>query len=273
MHSINPEEWIGKSIKSEVRLSTERYQRYNEWLGRTGHMAEKGDTLPPFGQWLYFTEEISDSPLLPAIQSGKYYWYEGTIESESALRIGDDCQMSSRIMDVRKIASDKDSYFIQLNQNFSSDGKEAASEQHQILITDHETNHQDIRSIKYEPDWIHEVTNEQVEFLKKLSPQLMGHFIGDVLTLEKNSGRDSIHLAGPPALVLLLEVFDYHFDSRAASRVTYKAFGLAPAEGPFQIAGRDSDSYVTDLSILTSNRQVLFTASIRWRSTWGTSRF
>lgn len=274
---MNPEEWIGKSFNIEKKLSPEPYQSFNECMGRTDAAVEEGGSLPPYGHWFYFTEGESGRSFLPSIQNGNYFWREGTLELESALRVGDHCQMNVQLTDFQKVPENQDSFIIHLNQNFRSNGKRIASEEHQILFEapDHESDRNDIRKISFDPDWIQKVDSNQTDSLKKLSSQLAGQSIADLFAETRDSGpdQDTITLGGPPALVLLLDAFDYHFDSRAASRISYKASALTPAEGPLQIAGRDSDSYVTDLYLLNSNNQVLFSAGIRWSSTWGTSRF
>lgn len=272
---MNPDEWIGKSIKTEKKLSTERYQRFVELMGREDdYVAEKGDPLPPYGHWLYPADEAeSDPTFLPPLQGKKYYWYEGTLESDSTLRVDESCQKNLKITDIRELPDQEDSWLISLSQTIHSDGRRAAGEQLQILYTDHESSIHDVRRISFEPDWVQDVRSDQVASLKKLAPKLAGVSILDILSNTGDSAKDGLTISGPIALVLLLESFDYHFDSRAASSVTYKASGFSPDEGPFLIGGRDSDSYVTDLCILNSRKQALFSASIRWSSTWGTSRF
>lgn len=266
---MDPKEWVGKSQESEFLLDHNIIQHVEGKMGRDGVIIEKGDELNRYGHWFYTFE---DNQLLgdlsgPGFENHSFYWHSGRIEYISSLILGTRYTRTVQIRDVKKTGGENSGFLVTLGIRIRSGRKNAIEEEQTILFTDNIDEHQNLRRIDLEPDWIQEVKLEEINTFLNLDSRMFGNPVTDALTKTNHKPADGLEVHGSASLILLLESFMYHFESRKIDRLTYKLHAYSD-EGQLSIAGRDTDAFVTSMRLINSRRQVLCSLEIRWSYNW-----
>lgn len=157
------------------------------------------------------------------------------------------------------------SWLITLDHQITANDKVAIREQQKLLLTDAIKEHEAPRRLHFDPDWQHD-NPELLNPVRKLDSGLAGRTVSDFLSPGTTSG-DPVIIQGSTALILLLDLFQFHFESRDAEEVSYQSHSYLP-ETDVLIAGEDSDSFITSLRMVNTRKQVLFGADIRWKYSW-----
>ncbi|MGF1669915.1 MAG: hypothetical protein ACFCU6_05675 [Balneolaceae bacterium] len=261
--------WAGRSVDSEFILDPELIRTFEEKMNRNSYMVEKGDDLTPFGHWLYIEKnnEKSFEVLCPGAENQSVYWYSGKIEVNEYLKIGDTYKSYLKVISTEAENDESLPVKVKIHKRINTGNKMAIEEEQVLLISDNTENQETKRRIDFSPDWELEISSEQMESVKSLSPSFLGHPVTDMLNLKKNKKDDQLCIQGSSLAVLVFESFNYHFESRKIESFEYRtlAFGF---EGELFIACRDTDAYQSSMRIINQRRQVLFSAEIKWSYSW-----
>jgi hydroxyacyl-ACP dehydratase HTD2-like protein with hotdog domain len=266
---MDPKKWVGKSKESEFLLDPDIIQRVEGKLGRDGILIEKGDELKRYGHWFYTFEDnlFLDDLSGPEFENYSFYWHAGRIEYASSLILGNTYNRTVQIRDVKNIGGEEAGILITLGIKIRSGRKIAIEEEQTILFTDNIEEHQNLRRIGFEPDWIQEVNPEKINTLLNLNSRMFGNPVTDALTKANNKPVNGLEVQGSASMILLLDSFMYHFESRKVDRLTYKLHAYTDEE-QLSIAGRDTDAFVTSMRLINSRRQVLCSLEVRWSYNW-----
>ncbi len=265
---MKPDEWIGKSFNTELTLDYKIARDFEVKMGRDSFAIEAGDKLAACGHWLFpASTDVENSLNIP--DKYQLFWKEGQIVIKNRPKLGDSCLVKTTIRDVSQIeATDGTAgYRIDLAQLIQSERKIAIDEQISLLLAEDIAPFEQIRRVPFEPEWTQEATKEQLDKLQLFAGSIFGHEVVDILTRTEHREKKVMRIQGPPAATLLIESFSYHFGSRSIDRISYKAHGFT-TNGKVIVAGRDSDAFVTSMVLMNENRQVLFSADIRWSYNW-----
>lgn len=264
---MDPKKWIGKSVSSDFIPGQEIIQKVDEKLGRDRYVIEKGDELNLYSHWFFTDENSRIFDELSDFENKNYnlYWHSGRIEYKNYLILGDNYTKTVQVRDVTENHDDS-SYLITLGIKIRSGNRLVLEEEQVLLFCKEIEQHQDLRRIDFDPDWSQEVPLEEINALSNLSGAFFGFPVSDLLN-QKQNHQNNMKVQGSRGLILLLESFIYHFESRHTDRFTYKIHNFSN-EGRLSIAGRDSDAFVTSLRLINSRRQVLGSVDIRWSYNW-----
>jgi len=266
---MDPKEWVGKSNESEFLLDHKIIQHVEGKMGRGSFIIEKGDKLNLYGHWFFasddklFFNDLSSSDL----EKYSFFWHSGRIEYLNSLILGSRYTRTLQIRDVKEIGEESSAFLVTMGIKIRSGRKTAVEEEQTILLSKNIDEHQNLRRIQFEPDWIQEVKLEEINNLLNLNGRMFGNPVSDALTQKNQESANSLDVQGSTSLILLLESFMYHFKSRKADRLTYQLHAYSN-EGQLSIAGRDTDSFDTSLRLINSRRQVFCSLEIRWSYNW-----
>lgn len=265
---MDPKKWVGKSTKTDFIPGQEIIQQVEEKLGRGRYVVEKGDELNLYGHWFFshddslIVDELTDSEN----EDYKFYWHSGRIEYNKYLVLGSIFSRTVQVRDVQEYDDEHSSYLITLEIRIRSGNKVILEEEQVLILCKSIESYQDLRRINFEPDWSQKVKLEEINGLANLHGSIVGYPVTDPLN-HVNDHQNTIQVHGSKSLILLLESFMYHFESRKTDRFSYKIHTFSN-EGQLSIAGKDTDAFVTSLRLVNSRRQVLASVDIRWSYNW-----
>ncbi len=264
---MNPSTSEKHSFELHYSLDADRVQSFEEMLGREGYSIEPGDKLAPCRHWLIRPESEELKKIFSNLKApGTLYWSSGSISFENPVYLGDSCKESVSLNISSEDGRKDGTQVIQVERLITCRGKPAIRESQTILRSENAADLEKPRKIEFSPDWEQKVESDQLKTFRQLRGSMAGADVFDFLSQE-NISNDALTVYGSPALLLLLESFDYHFSSRIVDRVHYQAHSFSP-DTEISIAGEDSDAFVTSLRIVNSRRKVLFGADIRWSYNW-----
>lgn len=266
---MDPKEWKGKSVESELIVDPATIQNNRDFTNKTGPAVEKGDQLNLYEHWLYPAESspVGDE-LSEAINQGySISWRSGRIDYRKPLTIGESYKRIVQVQKADAIEGDSSVYLVSFGIKIRTEYSLICEEEQDILLTKEPEKHEDLRRINFDGDWKLDVKPEELSKISKFKSNLLGYPVLDSISPAGERGEPNIPLQGSPSVTLLMNSFTEHFESRKADRLTYTIHGTTDDEN-LTISGKDTDAFVTSLRLINSKRQVVVGLDVRWSYDW-----
>jgi hydroxyacyl-ACP dehydratase HTD2-like protein with hotdog domain len=266
---MDPKQWTGKSVESEVFLDPAVIQRGRDDIRKERLAIESGDTLNLYDHWLFpagtlpFQDELSEL----VQESYSITWKSGRIDYRKPLHAGDTYNRTVQVQKVDEIQGEMTSYLVRTGIKIRQGHDLLLEEEQDLLLTKNLEQHHDLRRINFEGDWKLNVDSDERKITGSLQSTFFGHPVSDSVALTGQKDDSGITIQGSPSVILLMRSFTEHFESRKADRLSYAIHGISE-ENELVISGKDTDAFVTSLRLINSKRQVLVGLDVRWSYNW-----
>ncbi len=270
-------QWIGRTEDAEDVATAAPLACLAATLDREDPEPETGDPVPPGGHWLYFLPRTRQSDLdenghakkggfLPPVPFERRMWAGGRIRFLSPLRVGDDIQRQSEILDVAlKDGKSGPLVFVVVRHRVSGPGGLAIEEEHDIVYRGDSGGGQASAPAPKEPPedapWKRVIDPDPVLLFRYSALIFNGHRIHydrDYVTREE--GYPGLIVHGPLIATLLMDLCRRENPKAPLSRFDYRAGSAIFDDGPFTVAGSPEEGGKAALWALDHDGAVAMTA-------------
>ena len=250
----DPETWLGRMQREVEDITAAPLQGLWATLDREGRLALPGQDAPPLSHWLFFTPKVPQASIgvdghparggfLPPISLPRRMWAGGTLLFHHPLRVGDEVQRESRVMDV----SEKDGRsgrlaFVTVRHELTNANGLAITENQDIVYRE--------AALVGSPQPAGKAAPKDETFKRRVTPDPVQLFRFSALTFNAHrihyDREYATHVEGYPGLVvhgpfiatLLLDLLNRQEPGATIRRFTFKAVGPLFDTHPFELCGR-----------------------------------
>ena len=250
----SPQTWLGRTQRDVDDITAAPLQGLWATLDREGRQVLLGQDAPPLSHWLFFTPKAPQASIgvdghptrggfLPPVSLPRRMWAGGTLQFHHPLRVGDEVQRESRVMDV----SEKDGRsgrlaFVTIRHELTNANGLAIMENQDIVYRE--------AALVGSPQPASKAAPKDETFKRRVTPDPVQLFRFSALTFNAHrihydreyatqvEGYPGLVVHGPFIATLLLDLLNRQEPGATIRRFTFKAVGPLFDTHPFELCGR-----------------------------------
>ena len=250
----NPETWLGRTQREVDDITAAPLLGLWATLDREARQVLLGQDAPPLSHWLFFTPKVPQESIgvdghptrggfLPPISLPRRMWAGGTLQFHHPLRVGDEVQRESRVMDV----SEKDGRsgrlaFVTVRHELTNANGLAITENQDIVYREAALVGSSQPAGKPAPKdetFKRRVTPDPVQLFRFSALTFNAHRIHyDREYATRVEGYPGLVVHGPFIATLLLDLLNRQEPGATIRRFTFKAVGPLFDTHRFELCGR-----------------------------------
>ena len=260
--SPDPSAWIGRTELRRDVVTAAPAQALAATLDDGNPVPAFGQPLPPLWHWLYFLPRPRRSELgpdghaarggfLPPIALPRRMWAGGRVDWRDPLRIGDEVERESRVVDVSsKNGKTGRLVFVQVRHTLSTARGIALVEEHDIVYRDSPAPGATPSAAplaRADAAWSERVVPDDVLLFRYSALTFNGHRIHyDRRYANEVEGYAGLIVHGPLIATLLVELLRARMPDARIGRFAFRAVSPLFDLAPFDVCGRLSETVAGD---------------------------
>jgi len=248
-------EWIGRTEESRDQVTAQGVAALAATLDRDDPWPSPGDVLPPLWHWIFCAAVRRHSELgedgdeirgafLPPVPLPRRMWAGGRIEFRSPIRIGDELERGSQVMNIQsKSGRSGPLAFVTVRHEYRVGGRTAVIEEQDLVYRNRPAVDEPAPQIRKAPGgahWRREVTADEVLLFRYSALTFNGHRIHYDHTFATGvEGYPGLVVHGPLLATLLVDLVRRHKPGLAPRSFSFRALCPVFAGSPFFLCGRE----------------------------------
>jgi 3-methylfumaryl-CoA hydratase len=244
------EPWIGRTENRADQVTAAPIAALSATLDRDDPPPRPGDPLPPLWHWLYFLPLHRQSELaadghaarggfLPPVPLPRRMWAGGRLEFHRPLRVGENLERTSRIVDVKfKEGRSGPLVFVLVRHEIRTAEGLALTEEHDIVYRNH-SRQPPAQPAPQACAWERTIHPDDVLLFRYSALTFNGHRIHyDRRYATEMEGYPGLVVHGPLIATLLLDLLRRALPQANVARFTFRAVSPLFDTDPFTVCGQ-----------------------------------
>ena len=250
-------EWIGRGETRSDQVTAEPVAAMSATLDRDDAQPLPGSELPPLWHWMYFTPLARQSEIgvdghakrggfLPPVPLPRRMFAGGRLVFDHALKVGDDIERTSRVMDVSgKHGRSGNLVFVTVRHEIAGACGVAISEEHDIVYR--ENPHPDDRlpeprAARTDESFSRHIAPDPVLLFRYSALTFNGHRIHyDRTYVTEVEGYPGLIVHGPLIATLLVDLLRRNMPTDVVSKFSFRAIRPLFDIHHFDVCGRQDE--------------------------------